>query len=343
VVVLAETRETDPVARAALQTRTQEVASDIAGTPPDEIVLAPPRTVPKTSSGKIRRSAAKEIYARGRLGAPQRALWRQILRLSLAGVGPMLARLIAVVHETLYAAWWWIVVALAYALAWLAVLVLPRLAWRWRAVRAIARAALATLGIPLAVAGIEHVPHGHAMLIFNHASYMDVVVLAATLPGEPAYVAKKEFAGQIFAGPFLRRLGVLFVERHDIAESLADTEALIAAARGGRNIVFFPEGTFTRRAGLSDFYLGAFKVAAEADMSVLPGILRGTRTMLRGEQWFPRWAPISVEVKDAVKPSGTDFASLLRLRDVVRNVVLAHCGEPDLGELVKLSRFEDDA
>jgi len=59
VVIVAETRETDPAARAALHARAQEVAASIAGSPPDEIVLAPPRTVPKTSSGKIRRSAAK--------------------------------------------------------------------------------------------------------------------------------------------------------------------------------------------------------------------------------------------------------------------------------------------
>ena len=70
VVILAETRESDPAARAALRLRAQEVASDIAGTPPDEVVLAPPRIVPKTSSGKIRRSAAKELYETGRIGAP---------------------------------------------------------------------------------------------------------------------------------------------------------------------------------------------------------------------------------------------------------------------------------
>ncbi len=341
VVVLAETRESDPVARSALQARAQEVASDIAGTPADEIVLAPPQTVPKTSSGKIRRSAAKELYVGGRVAAPRRALWRQILRLALAGIGPQVKRLIAILRTTLYAAWWWIVVALAYVLAWFAVMLLPSLASRWRAVRTIARAGLAALRVPLTIAGIERVPSGHAMLVFNHSSYADVIVLAASLPGEPAYVAKKDFAGQIFAGPFMRRLGVLFVERHDIGGSLADTEALIAAARSGRNIVFFPEGSFTRRAGLSDFYLGAFKVAAEAGLPVLPGILRGTRSMLRGEQWFPRWAPLSVDIEDAVKPSGTDFASVVQLRDAVRNVVMAHCGEPDLGELVKLSRFAE--
>jgi 1-acyl-sn-glycerol-3-phosphate acyltransferase len=335
VVILAETRETDATARAALEGRAQEMANDVAGTPPDEIVLAPPGTVPKTSSGKIRRSAAKELYSSGRIGAPQRALWRQILRLSLAGIGPQLRRLSSRLRETLYATWWWIVVALGFLLAWFAVMVLPRLDWRWSAVRAIARAALAVVGVPVAVSGLDRVPRGNAMLVFNHSSYMDALVLTAVLRGEPLYVVKKELAGQIFAGALLRRLGTLFVDRYDIIGSLADTEAIIAAARQGRNVVYFPEGTFTRRPGLSGFYLGAFKVAAEASLPVLPGIIRGTRSMLRSDQWFPRWTPLSIQIEDAVKPSGRSFASLVQLRDAVRRVILVHCGEPDLGELVK--------
>ena len=335
VVVLAETRETDPAARADMQARAQEIAGDIAGTPPDEIVLAPPRTVPKTSSGKIRRSAAKELYESGQIDTPQRALWRQILRLTLAGIAPQLVRQSRVLRETFYATWWWVVVGLGAVVAWPAVMILPRLDWRWRAIRGIARAALAAMGVPVSVSGLDRIPGGNAMLVFNHSSYMDALVLSAVLPGEPVYVAKKELAGQIVAGPLLRRLGVLFVERYDISASLADTEAVIAAARHGRTIVYFPEGTFTRRSGLSGFYLGAFKVAAEAGLSVLPGIIRGTRSMLRSDQWFPRWTPLSIQIESAVSPSGTEFASLLQLRDAVRKVILAHCGEPDLGELVK--------
>ena len=40
-------------------------------------------------------------------------------------------------------------------------------------------------------------------------------------------------------------------------------------------------------------------------------------------------------IEEAVKPCGTDFPSLLKLRDQVRNAILAHCGEPDIAELVK--------
>lgn len=335
VIVVAETRETDASLRATLESRAREATIDISGTPPDEIVLAPPRTVPKTSSGKIRRSAARELYESGRIGAPQRPLWRQILRLALAGFGLELARLGVRLNDALYALWWWIVIATGYFLAWIAVMMLPRLDQRWGAVRRLARITLAALRIPLSAHGIERVPPGHAMLVFNHSSYMDVLVLAAVLPGEPAFVAKREFSRQVFAGQFMRRLGTLFVDRSDFAASLADTDAIIAAAALGRNLVFFPEGGFSRRAGLCGFYFGAFKVAAEANLPVLPGIIRGTRTMLRSGHWFPRWTPVSIQIEAAIKPTAADFASALHLRDSVREVILAHCAEPDLNELTK--------
>src|SRR5271165_2515595 len=335
VVVLAETRETDPARRAALQSRASEVVTDAAGAPPDEIVLAPPGSVPKTSSGKIRRSAAKELYESGRVGPARRPVWRQLLRLALSGIGPQLGRAARPSRDVLYAGWWWVVLSAAFVVGSLAVLILPRLEQRWSALRRIGRWTLAAMGIPLSTKGLGGVPTGRAMLVFNHSSYMDALVLATVLPGEPAIVAKRELAAQRVAGPLLRRLGAPFVERYDVSGSLADAQGLIDLARRGHLLVFFPEGTFTRRPGLSGFYMGAFKVAAEANLPIFPGVIRGTRSMLRGDQWFPRSASVSVEIGEPIWPSGTDFASLVRLRDEVRKSVLSHCGEPDLVELIK--------
>jgi len=335
VVVLAETEERNSSAQAALKARAQEVATHIVGGPPDEVVLVQPGTVPKTPSGKIRRAAARDLYLGKNLAVPHRALWWQLARLGFAGLGVRVSQARRMIGERLYAAWWWTVIATGFLLGWVAVMTLPRLTWRWAAIRALARAALAALRVPVSVSGLDRIPRGGAVLAFNHASYMDAVIVAAVLPGEPSYVAKKELAGQFFAGALLRRLGVLFLERYDVADSLADLESVTAAARQQRLLVFFPEGTFTRRAGLSGFYLGAFRVAAQAKLPVVPGILRGTRSMLRGEQWFPRWSPISVSIADPIEASGTDFVSAVQLRDAVRTVVLAGCGEPDLGELIK--------
>ena len=115
--------------------------------------------------------------------------------------------------------------------------------------------------------------------------YANALVAAAILPGAPLFAAKKEFASQFFVGFFLSRLRVFFVERYDVAASLADAEAATSIARQGRLLVFFPEGTFTRCAGLTEFYLEAFRLAAETGLPVIPGVIHGTRSMLRSDQW----------------------------------------------------------
>jgi acyl-CoA synthetase (AMP-forming)/AMP-acid ligase II len=78
LVILAETHETEPDARERLQTAITALAVDLAGAAPDDVVLAPPHTVLKTSSGKVRRAASRELYERGHLTAPTRPAWRRI-------------------------------------------------------------------------------------------------------------------------------------------------------------------------------------------------------------------------------------------------------------------------
>jgi 1-acyl-sn-glycerol-3-phosphate acyltransferase len=165
----------------------------------------------------------------------------------------------------------------------------------------------------------------------NHSSYVDSLVLAATLPGEPAFVAKRELDSQLVAGPFLRALGCLFVERAVPEGGVADTRKALEAARSGRTLVFFPEGTFTRVAGLRAFRLGAFLIAARQHMAVLPVTLRGTRSILRGEQWLPRRGGVSLHFGEPRTADGEEFAACVRLRDRVRADILASCGEPDAG------------
>ncbi|WP_024878171.1 AMP-binding protein [Methylosinus sp. LW3] len=337
LIVVAETYETVPEALGALETKVQTAVAAVCGAPADEVRFLPPRSTPKTSSGKIRRSAAKALFEEGRLGEPRGPVWLQIGRLALLGLWPAIRGAAGRAGELAYASWWWLVVCAGYFAVWWAVMILPRRS-RWPAVRKIAGSMLGAIGAKVTTEGLERLQTGGAVLAFNHSSYVDVMLLAAHLPGEPAFVAKNELAGQIFAGPFLRRLGALFVERYDIAASVADAESLVAAAREGRNLVFFPEGTFTRRAGLCGFYLGAFKIAAEAELPVFPGVLRGTRGMLRGGQWFPRRSALSLAILPPIRAGGSDFICALRLRDHVRAAILARCGEPDLSELSKPRR-----
>jgi len=335
LIVMAETKESNPEARAKLVAAAHEVVTAIAGSAADDIVLVPPRGVPKTSSGKVRRSSAKELYETGRTDVKEHGVWLQIARLAMSSAGRTATGFLRRIGDTLYAGWWYLVTALGLVAAFITTMILPTLSMRWSALRGIAHTVLALTGIRVNVTGADNLPKGNAVILFNHTSYMDAVVIAAVLPGTPAFVAKKEFESQPFAGTFMRRLGVAFVERFDASASLADADKISGMAKEGRLFVFFPEGTFTRRAGLLGFYMGAFKVAADANLPVVPGILRGVRTLLRGDQWFPRRTAIDVVIEPPIQPTGTDFTAMLALRDAARTAMLKHVGEPDLRDLEK--------
>jgi 1-acyl-sn-glycerol-3-phosphate acyltransferase len=212
------------------------------------------------------------------------------------------------------------------------VAILPAPELRWRAARAVARWFFRLVGTPLVVAGADRLPAGGGVIVANHSSYMDGIALLAALPRQPLFVAKKELAGQFIPRIILTRLGALFVERFDAQRGVEDIEQVAAAARDGGLVAFFPEGTLLRRPGLLPFRLGAFQVAAAAGAPLVPIALRGTRDVLRADQWFPRRGKIEVRVTEPIPATrGSAFADVVGLRDQARRQMLAEINEPDLG------------
>lgn len=100
--------------------------------------------------------------------------------------------------------------------------------------------------------------------------------------------------------------------------------------------MFFPEGTFTRMPGLLPFHMGAFELAAQGGLAVVPVAVRGTRSMLRSDSWFPRAGTITVAVGSPIDPATApghdDWAKSCWLRDECRRFLLRHVAEPDLAE-----------
>lgn len=75
--------------------------------------------------------------------------------------------------------------------------------------------------------------------------------------------------------------------------------------------------------------MGAFVIAAEAQISVVPAAIKGTRSILPEGTWLPRRGAVDVTLSETVFPLGDDWQAALALRDSVRTKILASCGEPD--------------
>jgi 1-acyl-sn-glycerol-3-phosphate acyltransferase len=331
VVVLAETREQDRSRHEAIKRRINELAMNLIAAPADDIVLAPPHTVPKTSSGKIRRVAAREYYERGPSAVQPQAVWWQFARLGAAGIAPQMRRSVRVARGFLFAARAWLLILALFPVAWLATALVPgRRAWNvagW-----CSRVFFRLANIPVVVRGLENLPSaGPVVLAVNHTSYLDGAVLLGALEWRNyAFVAKRELAENPITRIFVAGLGSQFVERFDVQKSAQHADALGEAAKRGVSLVVFPEGTLLRHTGLMPFRTGAFQVAAQAGLPVVPLALRGVRSVLRDGTWFPRRSPISLTIGVPVAPQGSDWNAAIQLRDSVRAQILKYCGEPDM-------------
>ncbi|OGA54863.1 MAG: acyl-phosphate glycerol 3-phosphate acyltransferase [Betaproteobacteria bacterium RIFCSPLOWO2_12_FULL_62_58] len=335
VVVLAETRVADPGRQEALRARINELAVSLIGMPVDEIVLAQPYTVLKTSSGKIRRAASRDAYERGG-HAGTRAVWLQIVRLTWFAILPQARRTLRAAVDRVYGAYALFLLGTMGAMNWTACAVLPRAEWAWKLSHRMARAFLASIGMPPAVRGLEHLPAGPCMMVVNHASYLDGIVVVAALAQPKSFVAKRELLDHWVPRIYLKSVGSAFVDRLDAQRGVEDTARFVDVARGGKSLIVFPEGTLRRMPGLLEFRMGAFVVAAQADVPVVPVTIRGTRSALRDGQWLFHRSRISVTIGVPIAPVGRDWNAAIQLRDAARAEILRLCGEPDLSEETSL-------
>jgi 1-acyl-sn-glycerol-3-phosphate acyltransferase len=333
LVVMAETRERDAAALEALRQAVQDVTIDLLGTPADVVALVPPHGVPKTSSGKIRRSSARELFEFGKVERGGGGLGWQIARLALSGLRAQIARRARALGAGLYAVRAYGFLALLAGPGWLAVVLTPGLARRRRAAQQAGRILFAGAGIPLHLEGAENLKTGGPRIVAsNHASYLDGLILTALLPADYSFVVKRELEGNFISRVFLSRLGTLFVERFDTAQSAGETRKALDAIAAGESLAIFPEGTFRRYPGLLPFRMGTFAVAVDAAVPVVPVVIRGTRSILRGGEWLIRRGRVTVTVAPAVHPEGTGWHAGIQIRDQVRKAILERYGEPDLTE-----------
>jgi len=208
-------------------------------------------------------------------------------------------------------------------------LVIPGETNRRRVARAAAGLTLRLAGAGPSVAGLGNLPNNACVVVANHASYLDGIILTAVLPPRFTYVIKREMTAVPFAHFLLRRLGSEFVDRD---RGALDTRRIMQKAERQRCLVFFPEGTFHPEPGLRRFHHGAFAAAQRGDQPIAPVIIRGSRRMLPANRLFPVHSRIEVIIKPPINAQ-QDQMSHADLMDACRRSILEDLDEPDMIEL----------
>jgi acyl carrier protein len=323
LVVLAETSLLAADQRENLRAQINAIVTEQTGSPPDDIELAPLRTILKTSSGKIRRSACRDLYLQHLIGQT-RSLSVQMASLFISSLLPRFARFRRRLVQGAYSAYVWILFISSIPLV-LTLLIFVHDPRSFRhSVRRLLKTGFWLAGLNPSLKGGEYLQGRTPVMVANHSSYLDSFVLLAMVDLDFHFIAKSELAKNPILRLLLSRLGTIYVERFEFDKSVQDTEILVQAAKEEKILLIFPEGTFQRRSGLMPFHMGAFQVAARAKRSLLPIVINGTRQVLQDGSWTIHKGNIAVEICKPIEPlpfAEDTWAQALKLNQLARATI----------------------
>lgn len=152
-------------------------------------------------------------------------------------------------------------------------------------------------GARLRVEGLEHVdfstPH---VFVANHESIIDSCALFRALPVPVRFVIKQELAKVPFIGWYARAMGMVFIERDHAREAAEHLHAVVSVVRDGASLCAFPEGTRSRVGTVAPFKGGAFLVALQAGVPVVPIAISGSGAVLPAAGFKVRPGTIHVRI-----------------------------------------------
>ncbi|MBM7332608.1 lysophospholipid acyltransferase family protein [Alloalcanivorax marinus] len=208
----------------------------------------------------------------------------------------------------------------------------PRRAGRLTAVPW-SRLGLMLSGVQVRLHGLEHLdPEQSYVIVANHLSQYDIWVLYGHLDKDFRWVMKHELRKVPVIGPCCALLGHIFIDRGDAQAAIASLETAKARLVGGTSILFFPEGTRSRDGTLRPFKKGAFRMARDLDLPLLPVTLTGTREILPPDSLRMHPGGATLTVHAPVVVDGNDEAALeaalARCRSAIAGVAAEGCLEP---------------
>lgn len=172
-------------------------------------------------------------------------------------------------------------------------------------------------------------PDRPQILVANHVSWFDVLAVAGYLPGKYRFVAKKELANVPFFGPAWRACGHISIDRRDINSAIGSLAVARKKLEEDRpTVVLFPEGTRSPSGELRAFKKGAFVLAIQTGVEVIPAAVLGSReVMAKGSWWIHTGRTIRLRFGEPIPVDGLTMddrdALTRRARDAVAGLLAA--------------------
>jgi len=157
------------------------------------------------------------------------------------------------------------------------------------------------LFIPVTVSGKENIdPKQSYVFVANHSSMFDVFLIYGWLPVVFKWLMKKELRKIPFVGTACKAAGHIYVDRSNAKASVQSLNDIKKQLHNGVSTVIFPEGTRSADGSLGRFHSGAFRIAFELGLPVVPLSLNGCYKVLHKGDYFAHRYPVHLHIGEPI-------------------------------------------
>jgi putative phosphoserine phosphatase/1-acylglycerol-3-phosphate O-acyltransferase len=201
--------------------------------------------------------------------------------------------------------------------------------------------ASALIGLNLTIKGEHHLwSHRPAVFLFNHQSNVDMVIIARLLRRDISGVGKKEIGDIPLIGRILEFSGVVLIDRRDTEKAIETMGTLVDTMRiEGKSVCMSPEGTRSVTPKLAPFKKGAFHLAIQAGVPIVPIVIQNSSDIMPKGDMIYRPATVEVEVLPPVDTSGWSADTIEEHVASVRTMYLEALGQEQSEDPVKPLRI----
>jgi len=207
--------------------------------------------------------------------------------------------------------------------------------------------ACALTGIELDITGEEHAwGHRPCVFVFNHQSQADVIILPTLLRRDLAGVGKKEIGDVPILGALMKIGGTVLIDRENSRSARESMKPLIdVMLKEGRSVCIAPEGTRSTSTNIGRFKKGAFHLAMQAGVPIVPIVIHNAIDVAPRGQFVLRPATVKVTILPAVDTSKWKASTMNKHVHDVRDMFLEELDQmrfqPSSKELARLEKVAE--
>lgn len=180
----------------------------------------------------------------------------------------------------------------------------------------------ATFGaITVEISGQENTAHRPAVFLINHQSaFIDLLVTTRVLRSGFTAVAKKELKQIPLIGQLMSLAGVTFIDRSDSTGAIAALDSAVHTLSQGISVVIAPEGTRSPTPQVGTFKKGAFHLAAQAGVPIVPIVIRNAGEIMWRNAWIAHSGTVQVRVHPPIPTTGWTAADIEASIESIRQI-----------------------